>query len=67
MYFSSQFTNLERLMVILMVMLHADTEAVYFTAHLGLNLGTLKVAEPIFSSVKNRLPFTSLPTLTVPS
>lgn len=54
MYFSSQFTNLERLMVILMVMLHADTEAVYFTAHLGLNLGTLKVAEPIFSSVKNR-------------
>lgn len=51
MYSSSQFTNFERLlMVILMVMFHSDSEAVYFTAHLRLSLGT----EHIFSGVKNR-------------
>ena len=38
----------------LMVMHCSNTKAVYFTAHLGLSLGPLKVAEHIFSGVKNR-------------
>lgn len=54
MSFPSQFPHFERLMVMLMVMLHSDTKAVYFTAHLGLNLGPPKVAEHVFSGVKNR-------------
>lgn len=50
MSFSSQSPHFERLMV----MLHCDTKAVYFTAHLRLNLGPPKVAERVFSGVKNR-------------
>lgn len=52
MSFPSQFPRFERLMVMLMVMLHSDTKAVYFTAYLGLSLDPLKVAEWAFSGIK---------------